>query len=181
MAEAEQVQKIEKKPVKDAKISDSKKQYLQKEKKEFASIVRIVQTDIPGDKKVFVGLTYIKGVSWAISNAVCKILKIDSNKRIDNLSKEEIEKITEFLKNPKLPVFLLNRAKDFETGESLHLIGTNLDMKKEFDIRRLKKIRSYRGLRHALGQPTRGQRTKSHFRTKGKKKAVGVQKKKVVK
>lgn len=53
-------------------------------------------------------------------------------------------------------------------------------MKREFDIRRLKKIRSYRGLRHATGQPTRGQRTKSHFRAHGKKKAVGVQKKKSV-
>jgi small subunit ribosomal protein S13 len=52
-------------------------------------------------------------------------------------------------------------------------------MKKEFDVRRLKKIRSYRGLRHALGQPTRGQRTRSHFRARGKKKAtIGVKRKK---
>ena len=173
----EQVQKIEKKPVKDAKISESKKPYLQKEKKEYFSIVRILQTDIPGNKNLLTGLTYIKGVSWSISNAVCRVLKIDSNKKIMDLSKEEIEKITEFLNNPKLPEFLLNRRKDFETGISNHFIGANLDMKKEFDIRRLKKIRSYRGLRHALGQPTRGQRTKSHFRTKGKKKAIGVQKK----
>jgi len=78
----------------------------------------------------------------------------------------------------KLPEFLLNRRKDFETGEDAHLIGTDLDMKKEFDIRRLKKIRSYRGLRHAFKHPTRGQRTRSNFRGKGKKKAVGVKSKK---
>jgi len=150
------------------------------EVKDYSSLVRILQTDIPGNKKVFAGLTYIKGVSWTISNAVCHLLKIDSNKKISELTKEEIEKITRFLNEAgkHLPKFLINRRKDFETGEDSHLIGASLDMKREFDIRRLKKIRSYRGLRHATGQPTRGQRTKSHFRAHGKKKAVGVQKKK---
>ncbi len=149
-----------------------------KEEKKYASLVRILQTDIPGNKKILVGLTYIKGVSWSISNAVCKILEIDPNKKIENLNKREIEKIEEFLKNPKLPLFLINRRKDFETGENMHLITTQLDITKEFDIRRLKKIRSYRGYRHALGQPTRGQRTRSHFRSKKKGKSVGVTKKK---
>ncbi len=150
--------------------SESKQQYF--------SIVRIVQADIPGNKKILIGLTYIKGVSWSISNAICKILKIDSNRKIADLNEKEIEIITEFLKNPKFPSFLVNRRKDFETGKDSHLITSQLDMKKEFDIRRLKKIRSYRGLRHAFGHPTRGQRTKSHFRAKGKKKAVGVKRKK---
>jgi len=147
--------------------------------KDYYSIVRIMQTDIPGHKKILTGLTYIKGVSWAISNAICKILKLDENKKIVELNEKEINLITEFLKNPELPKFLLNRRKDFETGKDSHLIGANLEMKKEFDIRRLKKIRSYRGLRHALGQPSRGQRTRSHFRSKGKKRAVGVTKKKL--
>lgn len=155
----------------------NKEKYLREEKK-YSSIVRILQTDIPGNKKILVGLTYIKGVSWSISNAVCKLLVIDPNKKIDNLDVKEIEKIGEFLKNPKLPLFLMNRRKDFETGEDRHLITTQLDITKEFDIRRLKKIRSYRGYRHALGQPTRGQRTRSHFRSKKKGKSVGVTKKK---
>ena len=150
----------------------------EKSEKEPYSIIRILQTDIPGNKKVLVGLTYIKGVSWAVSNAICKLLKIDPDKKIDKLVEEDIKKITDFLKNPVLPKFLLNRRKDFETGEDGHLIMAELEMKKEFDVRRLKKIRSYRGLRHALGHPTRGQRTRSHFRAKGKKKAVGVKKKK---
>jgi small subunit ribosomal protein S13 len=107
---------------------------------------------------------------------MCKILKLDPNKKVLELNAKDIEKIIEFLNNPspELPKFMLNRRNDFETGKDAHLIGTSLDMKKEFDIRRLKKIRSYRGWRHATGQPTRGQRTKSHFRTKGKKKSVGV-------
>ncbi|MBR9705850.1 30S ribosomal protein S13 [Candidatus Pacearchaeota archaeon] len=158
----------------------SKKSNMREEKQEFATIIRILQTDIPGHKQLLVGFTYIKGVSWTISNATCKILKLDPTRKIAELSEDEISKITEFLTNPgdKFPTFIVNRRKDFDTGEDSHIIGTSLDMKKEFDIRRLKKIRSYRGLRHAFGHPTRGQRTRSHFRAKGKKKAVGVKKKK---
>jgi small subunit ribosomal protein S13 len=140
------------------------------------SLVRILSTDISGSKNVYVGLTRIKGVSWGISNAVCYKLGIDKSRRILSLNAEEIKKISEFIKNPILPDFMLNRRKDFETGATGHFTGTDLDLKKEFDIKRLKKIRSYRGWRHATGQPTRGQRTRSHFRTKGKgvRKAVGV-------
>jgi len=146
-------------------------------KQELASIVRIVQTDIPGHKNILTGLTYIKGVSWTISNATCKILGIDPKRIITDLKEEDITKITEFLKNPQIPSYLMNRQNDFETGKDSHLISTDLDMKKEFDIRRLKKIRSYRGLRHAFKNPVRGQRTRSNFRAKGKKKAVGVKSK----
>ena len=150
----------------------------QKQESKYYSIIRILQTDIPGNKKLLVGLTYIKGISWAVSNAILKILNKDPDKKVAELEKNEIQEIEDFLKNPKLPKFLVNRRKDFDIGEDKHLLTTNLDIKKEFDIRRLKKIRSYRGLRHAFNHPTRGQRTRSHFRTKGKKKSVGVQRKK---
>ncbi len=140
-------------------------------------IIRILSTDIPGKRKIFVGLTRIKGVSWSFANAICSSLNIDKTRTIESLSREEIDRISEFIKNPKVPNFLLNRRNDFETGKNVHLTGNDLDLQKELDIKRLKKIRSYRGLRHATGQPTRGQRTKSHFRTMGKKKAVGVQSK----
>ena len=58
----------------------------------------------------------------------------------------------------------MNRRKDEETGESKHLLTTDLEMARDFDIRKMKKIKSYKGWRHAMGQPVRGQRTKSHFR-----------------
>ncbi len=143
--------------------------------KETSKIVRIMQTDIPGEKQVYVGLTKIKGVSWSFANALCYKLEMDKKKKISDLNAEEIKKIEEFIKSPTLPAFLLNRRKDLESGENKHFITTDLDLRKDFDIKRLKKIRSYRGLRHATGQPTRGQRTKSHFRQKGK--SMGVIKK----
>ena len=108
-----------------------------------------------------------------MSNAICNTMGIDKNKKIADLSEGEIEKISEFIKNPKVPEFLLNRRKDYDTGEDKHLIGSDLDLRKEFDIKRLRKIRSYRGMRHATGQPSRGQRTKAHFR---KGRSLGVKK-----
>jgi len=139
-------------------------------------IVRILSKDIEGRMKLYAGLTKIKGVSWTMSNAVCNLLKIDKNKRIGELTDTEIAKITEFLKNPKAPGFIFNRRSDLETGEDKHLIGVDLELKQEFDIKRLKKIKSYRGLRHLLGLPLRGQRTKANFR-KNRRKSSGIQKK----
>jgi len=176
MAEEKKQEAEGKKQKKQEKSEEEKKKPV---KREFASIVRILQTDIPGDKKILAGLTYIKGVGWAVSNALCKILKLDVDKKIIDLDKKEISQIEEFLKNPQLPEFLVNRRKDFETGKDGHLLTTQLDITKEFDVRRLKKIRSYRGWRHATGQPTRGQKTRSHFRGKGTKKAIGVERKKI--
>ncbi len=144
------------------------------QKKETA-IIRIMQTDISGDKQIYTGLTKIKGISWSFANAICSKLGLDKKKKIATLTQEDIKKIEAFIKQPGLPAFLLNRRKDLDTGEDMHLLTTDLELRKDFDVRRLKKIRSYRGLRHALGQPVRGQRTKGHFREKGK--AIGVIKK----
>jgi len=136
-------------------------------------IVRIMQADIPGAKTVYAGLTRIKGISWAISNVLCLKLGINRTKKIEELSKEEIQKLEEKMKNIDCPKFMLNRRDDFTTGKSAHIITSDLDYEKEMDIKRLKKIRSYRGLRHATGQPTRGQSTRSHFRT-NRKRGVGM-------
>src|SRR4030042_3277713 len=139
-------------------------------------LVRILSKDIEGKMKVYVGLTKIKGVSWAFSNAVCRSLDIDKNKKIGALTEIEIQKISDFIKNPAVPEFVMNRRRDIDTGKEKHLTGTDLDLRKDFDIKKLKKIKSYRGLRHLAGQPTRGQRTKAHFRT-NRKKGSGIKKK----
>ena len=138
--------------------------------------VRILDTDIPSNKNVYIGLTKIKGISFTLSNAICNYLGINKFKKMKELSEDELKKLNEIpsiIKN--LPSWLYNRRKDRETGHDLHLFGSKLDLTKEFDIRRLKKIKAYRGVRHSLGLPVRGQRTKSHFR---KGMAVGVQKSK---
>ena len=157
------------------------KEFKKPELMEDIRLIRILSTDIPGNKKLYCGLTYIKGISWSISNAICKQLNVDKNKKIQDLTKEEVEKISVFIKNPNLPEFLLNRRKDYESGNNKHLYGADLDLQKEFDIKKLKKMKAYKGIRHQLGQPVRGQRTKSHFRKERKRSgAVGVKKVKIV-
>jgi len=150
-------------------------QKMQIQKKDEGRIVRILAKDIEGKMKVYAGLTKIKGVSWSLSNAVCKTLKIDKNKKIGALTSEEIQKISAFVKEPKVPKFIINRREDFSTGKDKHLSGSDLDLQREFDIKRLKKIKSYRGFRHMAGLPTRGQRTRSNFRPNKKK--AGIKKK----
>ena len=140
-------------------------------------MIRILSKDIPGNVNIYTGLTRVKGVSWGVSNAICKLLSMDKTKKVGDLSKEEIEKISVFMKNPTLPNHLLNRRSDFEKDEKNHFITVDLELKTEFDIKRLKKIKSYRGIRHLLGLPMRGQRTKGNFR-KNKMKGVGIKKKK---
>ncbi|MBI2045260.1 30S ribosomal protein S13 [Candidatus Pacearchaeota archaeon] len=139
-------------------------------------LVRILSKDIEGKMNVYAGLTKIKGISWSLSNAICKKLGIDKRKKIGFLTEEEIKKITTFVKEAGIPAFLLNRRNDFETGENKHFVGSDLELRREFDIKRLRKIKSYKGLRHASGQPVRGQRTKGHFRS-NRKKSTGVKKK----
>lgn len=164
MAEDKKQQKPEKKQEKTEKKVEEKKGRPQEERME--SLVRILGFDIPGTKNIFVGLTYIKGVSWAISNALCIKLGIPKDKKIQELSKEEIKKVESFISNPDVYQFQKNRRFDPETGKTSHLYGSDLDVAKEFDIKRLKAMKSYVGIRHAAGQPVRGQRTKSHFRRK---------------
>ncbi|MBU0958885.1 MAG: 30S ribosomal protein S13 [Nanoarchaeota archaeon] len=147
----------------------------QEEKRE-ERVVRILSKDIEGKMKLYVGLTKIKGISWGLSNAVCKKMNIDKNRKIGSLTDEEIKKIIGFVKNPSVPKHLVNRRKDFETGEDIHLVGSDLELRKEFDIKRLKKIKSYRGFRHTTELPLRGQRTRSNFR-RNRRKGSGIKSK----
>jgi len=135
--------------------------------KQIRNVVNMISTDIPGEKRLIVGLRMIKGVSFMLANAVCVVCGFDKNEPIGYLSKEDVLKIEDIIKHPRkynLPVFLLNRRNDYDTGEDLHVSGANLNYVIENDIKRQKKIRSYKGMRHAAGLPVRGQRIKSKFR-----------------
>ncbi|MBS3052144.1 MAG: 30S ribosomal protein S13 [Candidatus Aenigmarchaeota archaeon] len=141
-------------------------------------IVRIAGTDIKGEKKLFVSLQKIKGVSSFIANFVCRIHNFDRSKKIGSLTIEETKLIEETINNPikyGLPVWAVNRKSDPETGVNHHLIGSNLVFTHKQDLRKMMDLRNYKGVRHGLGLPVRGQRTRSSFR---KGKSVGVVRKK---
>lgn len=140
-------------------------------------LVRVSGKGIRGDIKAHSAITKISGISWTLANAICKILKIDEKQRLQDISKEELSRIEKFIKNPKVPGFLKNRQKDLEDGEDKHISGADLKLRKEFDVKRLKKIRSYKGIRHVANLPVRGQRTKANFR-RNRKPSVATAKKK---
>ena len=141
---------------------------------ETRKMIRLMATDLDGNMSVEKALRKIKGIGFMLSNAVCIATQTDPRKKVGNLSDIELKKLEDFIKNPQLPVWMLNRRKDTETGEDLHLTGAILDLRKREDINTLRRIRAYRGIRHEMGQPVRGQRTRSTFRTQ---RSVGVTKK----
>ena len=147
----------------------AEKKDFHREEQDNVELVRILGKDLRGDKKVSVGLTKINGISWALSNALCKILNINPDKKIQEVTADEIKNIELIVKEVNIPNFLKNRQKDFDKGEDIHLYGSDLKLRQEFDIKRLRKIKSYRGVRHANKLPVRGQRTKSNFRPNKKK------------
>jgi small subunit ribosomal protein S13 len=149
------------------------------EEQKVQKIVRLLETDIDGNIKTYMALKRIKGVGFMVSNALCLVANVDRNKKIGLLTKEEVSKIEQTLRNAEknFPVWMLNRRRDPETGENMHVFGTSIDLKKREDINKLRKIRAYRGIRHELHLPVRGQRTRGSFRVN---KTVGVSKKKAL-
>ncbi len=152
-----------------ARIEEKAKEFKKDEdkKEDFKYIVRIANTDLDGDKKVVHALTAIKGVGNRVAEVLVNRTGIPRNEKIGNLSDEEVDKLERYLLelSDQTPGWLLNKQRDVWTGEDLHLLGSEMDMRKQEDINILKKIRCYRGIRHEKGQKVRGQRTKAHGRT----------------
>src|SRR3989344_6408737 len=122
------------------------------------ALIRILGYDLPSSRNIYSGLTRIKGISWSISNVICRKLNFPRSKKISELTKDEIQKIETFLKDMPIADYLKNRRTDPETGKTTHNFGTDLEVIREFDIKKLKKIRSYKGIRHSFKLPVRGQR-----------------------
>ncbi|UCE73598.1 MAG: 30S ribosomal protein S13 [Methanomassiliicoccales archaeon] len=157
-------EKKENADVKDpAKQSEKEKD----QKDDFKYIVRIANTDLDGDKVVVQALTAIKGIGDRVAKVVVNRTKIPKNEKIGNLSDEDIEKLENFVLelSDNTPGWLMNKQNDVWTGEDIHILGSEMEMRIQEDINILKKIRCYRGIRHEKGQKVRGQRTKAHGRT----------------
>lgn len=155
----------------------------EEQEQELKYFVRIVNTDLDGNKNINHALTKIKGVSFMFSNAICNAAQIEKTKKTGYLTDNEAAKIEDVIKEPLkfgIPSWLFNRKRDPEDSTDKHLVGSTLTFTQDNDIKMMKKIRSYKGVRHSLGLPVRGQRTKSNFR-KNKGKVLGVKKKEGVK
>lgn len=120
---------------------------------------RIAGVDIPLEKRIVIGLTYIYGVGNVISKEILKEASIDENTKSKDLTDQEVAAIRDILEN-----------KYLVEGELRKEVQTN--------IRRLVEIGCYRGIRHRTGLPTRGQKTKSNARTRKGPRGTAIAKKK---
>lgn len=143
---------------------------------EFRHIVRIAGRDLDGTKKVQPAIAEIKGVGNSFANAMAVSLRIDSRSRLGQLSDKQLQQIEAALKDSaslNLPLWMLNRRKDVDSGSNIHRFGSDLDFMIKNDVEREKNLMSWRGVRHSLGLKVRGQRT----RTTGRQgRTVGVKK-----
>ena len=115
---------------------------------------RIAGIDIPNEKRIDIALTYIFGIGGKVAKDILKIAKVEPNIRTKNLTSDEFKRIQAAVET--LPT----------EGELRKIVRDNIET--------LKRIQSYRGLRHSMGLPVRGQRTRTNARTrKGKRKTIG--------
>lgn len=125
-------------------------------------MARIAGVDLPKDKRIEVGLTYIHGIGRSVSIKILETAEVNQDTRVKNLTEEEISKIAGVIR-------------------SGYKVEGDLRREVTAGIRRLMDINTYRGARHKRGLPSRGQRTKTNARTKkGPRKVMGARKKKVL-
>ncbi len=143
---------------------------------EYRHIVRILGNDIPGEKKVLVGLTQIRGIGYNFASSILEKININPDSSMGYMGEDEAAGIEEMIKNPVaagFPVWFLNRRKDIETGQDMHLLTSDIEFTVRKDVERERQANSWRGYRHLYGLKVRGQRT----RTTGRKgSTVGVAK-----
>jgi small subunit ribosomal protein S13 len=149
----------------------------EKPKDNIKYIVRVANADLDGTRTVEFALTGIKGIGVRVSKILSRKAEVDPHAIMGYLPPEQVDRLRNVVDNfeSNVPVWMLNRRKDVYTGENRHLTGVDLTLGVNEDINLMKKMRSYKGIRHERGQKVRGQRTKSTGRTGA---TVGVVRKK---
>ncbi|GIS44323.1 MAG: 30S ribosomal protein S13 [Euryarchaeota archaeon] len=144
---------------------------------DFNYIIRLADSDIDGLSRIGMGLTSVKGVGARTAMAICEIAGVDKEKLGGHLNDEELQQIRDAIESypTEVPLWMLNRQRDIETGDELHLFSMDVSMTQDDDIARLRATKAYRGLRHAARKRVRGQRTRSNGRSGL---TLGVQRKK---
>ncbi|HMF32814.1 MAG TPA: 30S ribosomal protein S13 [Candidatus Lokiarchaeia archaeon] len=134
----------------------------------FRPLLRVRNTSIDGNQKIAQSLSGIKGVGRRFAQAVLRVAGYDEEMRAGNLSDKDITKLETIIQNPLqygIPVWMVNRQKDLRTGANLHISGTDVDLLLKMDIDRMKRTRSWKGVRHHLNLKVRGQRTRTTGRS----------------
>ncbi|MBQ03560.1 30S ribosomal protein S13 [Candidatus Bathyarchaeota archaeon] len=142
--------------------------------KEFNYIVRLHGSNLDGTKLLPYAMTDLKGIGIRVARTMIKKLALDPSERLGNLSKGDVGRLENIIDNPSshgIPLWMLNRRKDPQTGLDRHLLASDLTLAQRQDIDVMRETRSWKGERHARGLKVRGQRTKTTAR---KGRSVGV-------
>lgn len=146
--------------------------HAQKESESFRGIVRIAGKDLDGHLRLYKALFKIRGLGQNLAKALERIINkqlgIRPGTRIGDLTEEQTDKIDVILKSPQLSGvkgFLLNRAKDKDSGKDVHLLMNDLVFAIRQDVQLEKDSRTWKGWRHSLGQRVRGQHNRTTGRT----------------
>ncbi|MDD1769463.1 MAG: 30S ribosomal protein S13 [Methanomassiliicoccales archaeon] len=133
----------------------------------FKYIVRLVNTDVDGEKPTVIGLQSVKGVGSRVAEIIVNRAGVGRVSKIGDLPDDKIEELEKLIigYSDYAPTWAMNRQLDLETGDDMHIVGVDLDVRRKDDINLMKMIRSYKGVRHEDGQKVRGQRTRSNGRT----------------
>ncbi len=133
---------------------------------DFSYILRMADTDMDGLKALATALTAVKGVGPRTAIQICKNTGFDPASLAGHLSAEQQVTLREAIEGyaETVPLWMLNRQRDLETGDELHLTGQQVSLTFEDDINRLRTMKCYRGVRHASGNKVRGQRGRSNGR-----------------
>jgi len=148
----------------------------QPEQKERINIIRVMETNLDGNKTVKRAIRNIKGVSFMFSNAMCQNIDF-ADKKLAELGDNEIQKLEDIISNPSkynIPTWMFNRRVDPSSGEDKHLSVSTMDFVQKMDVNEMKRKKTYKGVRHSEHLTVRGQRTRGSFR---KGKSVGVSRK----
>ncbi|MFX1315743.1 MAG: 30S ribosomal protein S13 [Promethearchaeota archaeon] len=125
---------------------------------------RKLRAQVDGNARVGYGLTQIRGIGRRLAQAIVKVAEINPDVRIGTLSEKDLNNIEEIILSPVengIPNWMVNRKKDLRDGEDKHVIGSQLEISVKRDVDRMKRMKSYKGIRHHLRLKVRGQRTKS--------------------
>lgn len=145
------------------------------ETKEIKYFVRIKNFDLDGTKSTERALLSLPGIGRRVASILINQAGLNPKDTLGLLDDDSIDTLTAKIEEfpAGIPTWAINRQNDFFTGEDRHLIGTDVDLIHQQDLNRMKKIGTYRGLRHREHLKVRGQRTKSTGR-KGAKVGVSV-------
>lgn len=123
-----------------------------------------LRSRVDGNAKLEYGLTQIKGIGMRFAQAIVIVANISREMRIGAVPEKDLNRIEEIILDPVgngIPNWMVNRKHDLRTGDDRHLLGGQLEITVKRDIDRMKRIRSYKGVRHHRHLKVRGQKTKS--------------------